>query len=681
LEDLMMRVVNILRLVTAVTLFLSANAGRTAAEPARLAAKNPEAVLRVETDAKLAQVPFMSWDTEGGDRAKMNLLREPMKLRILDGDVWRVSSELPTQAESLDNGGVRYRITTNKGADVLEWKIQPARDRLTMTISCLAIDHNVPVFAQPTAQKKANAELLIPFDPRATATTVLASQWLMDGTLRLPAIVSAPDFGQMLLSCDRPSGYRARLEGDRQHTVVDLLVELPQLRTGEKYQFALTPVWLPVPKGLKDQSLWPAARRGWFNIYQPAATHLEGVGSANRTPGVLANNVISNRVVSLMQLYADHALLVPDAVPGVSFTSQVRRTLDWCLDERTNEAGEVTPWGEFGPIMHPTLDAGAAPLISAWGYVEATGDKTWLAWRIQRLESIADYLAKCDADGDGLVEISYSGNYGGNGYVNSAYDAVSSGYKDGYSNALVYRAWRCLADLEKQLGRGERQARYDRLADRLQAAYVPTLYNPATGWLAWWKSADGELHDYACPFISSIAIAYGLMDPAQGREVLARFWEKIDKVGFTRFDLGIPCTLVPIRKGDYHIGSNAAPQREDGSDTFENYLNGGCLVHDTIYFLAAHYTVGENEKADRILRAMLDRQLRGVFPNGGGFQNGVIDRSKLGAEFFDWNGDTCGYEGYLTYSFSFLQAVFLREPEFRARLFRPLIEKTKGAGN
>ncbi len=646
----------------AIRSFILCAALGAAVAPADLTGAQPRTVLRVETGAKLAQVSFLSWDTEGGDRAQLNLLRQSMTLRMRSGDAWgdawTASSEMPTKIESFDNGGIRYHITTTKGDDILIWEIRPAQESLTMTVACCR-------------SGVTSVELVIPFDPRVTATTVLAGQWLMDGSLKLPAILSAPDFGQMLLSCDKQIGYRARFEGDRARQTLDLVLELPWLLVGDQYQFDLAPVRLPVPKGLKDQSLWQAARRGWFNIYQPTATHLEGFGSANRTPGVLANNVLSNRVVSMVYLYADHALLVPEAVPGISFPSLVRRTLDWCFDEQTNEVGEVVPWGTFGR-MHPTLDAGAAPLIAAWDYVEATGDKVWLTWRIERLELIADNLAKCDMDGDGLVEIKHSGNYGTNGYMNTAWDCVNQGHKDSYSNALIYRAWRCLADLEKQLDRGERQARYDRLADRLRTAYIPTLFNPATGWLAWWKSEDGELHDYASQFVNSLAITYGLMEPAQGREVLARFWKKIDEVGFTRFDLGIPTTLVPIRRGDYHIGSNAAPQREDGSDTFGNYLNGGCVVSETVWFLTAHYCVGENEKADRILQAMLDRQVRGVFPNGGGFHNGVVNRKQMGAEFMDWNGNPTGYEGYLTYSFSFLQAVLLRESEFMARLYRPL---------
>ncbi len=72
---------------------------------------------------------------------------------------------------------------------------------------------------------------------------------------------------------------------------------------------------------------------------------------------------------------------------------------------------------------------------------------------------------------------------------------------------------------------------------------------------------------------------------------------------------------------------------------------------------------------------MLRRQSEGVFPNGGGFQNGVINKYPQGAEFFDWDGNTCGYEGHLVYSWTFLQAILLREPAYRERVFRPVMWK------
>ena len=155
---------------------------------------------------------------------------------------------------------------------------------------------------------------------------------------------------------------------------------------------------------------------------------------------------------------------------------------------------------------------------------------------------------------------------------------------------------------------------------------------------------------------------------------MGRLWNKIEAAGFKRFDLGVPITLTPVPRGDYLMGlaGCGVPSKEDGSDTFGQYLNGGCLVNDAVYFITALHLVGEPAKGDLVLRAMLERQERGAFPNGGGFQNGVVNEYPQGAEFFTWDGKTCGYEGHLTYSYAFLQTVLLREPAFRQKLLRPL---------
>ena len=199
--------------------------------------------------------------------------------------------------------------------------------------------------------------------------------------------------------------------------------------------------------------------------------------------------------------------------------------------------------------------------------------------------------------------------------------------------------------------------------DRLKASYANTLYNPATGWLAWWKSQDGELHDYASPVVNGLAIEYGLVAPAQGREILSRLWAKIDEVGFQHLDLGVPPMAVPVRRSDYLLpDAIGIPQQEDGADTLGHYMNGGITAGQVLHFLAAHYVVGQPERADQLLTAMLRRQSEGKF------QNGVRDAQNLGT---DWSGNPTGYEGYLADNFRFLQAILLREPSFRARYSRP----------
>jgi len=77
-------------------------------------------------------------------------------------------------------------------------------------------------------------------------------------------------------------------------------------------------------------------------------------------------------------------------------------------------------------------------------------------------------------------------------------------------------------------------------------------------------------------------------------------------------------------------------------------------------------------EADKILRAMLERQVQG------GFQNGAVNAYPKGIDWTTWDGKPAGYEGYLADSFRFLQAVLLREQKFRQRLYRPLMQPQRG---
>ena len=159
--------------------------------------------------------------------------------------------------------------------------------------------------------------------------------------------------------------------------------------------------------------------------------------------------------------------------------------------------------------------------------------------------------------------------------------------------------------------------------------------------------------------VNGLAIEYGLVEPPQGREILARLWTKMDQVGFTGVDLGIPPMLIPVPVSDYLLPDGLGiPQREDGTDTLGHYQNGGITAGQVLHFLAAHYVVGQPEKADRVLRAMLERQAQGKF------QNGVRDAGGQGIDWTDWNGNATGYEGYLADSFRFCRPCSFGIPRF-----------------
>ena len=628
-------------------------------------AANAAAILHVEPDPRRALISVLSWDTEGGDRWHTNLLRKAagVGVRVRVNGQWREGIDLPVEATA-SQSGIRYRIKVSPQATLL-WEVAGAQDRLSMNFSVEGTASIAP----------GDVELVFPFDPMVTPTTVLPSRWNDDGSVQAPLIVSAPDFGQMLLNIAPAAEMKGRLEGSRDNHTVDLFLELPQLDSSLGCTLTLAPVFLPPPEGLRDEKdLWRLARRGWFNAFQPSARWGEQGRPFSSPAGILGNNVISDPCSSSLMFYADQMRWTPTAA-GISVSALVRRSIEFWLEERTRMTGEVVAYWDYGNF----LDANAGPVIAAWDYIEATGDLGWVEKHIERLEFISDYLVHRDQDGDGLVECTQSGN------DNSAFepdrtciwmDAVNHGHKDAYANALTYRAWLCLADLEAKLHRVNQSARYAELAGRLKAAYWKALYNPATGWIADWRSADGMLHDYASPYANGIAIAYGLVGPDDGAKIVDKLWAKMRAVGFDRFDLGIPPNLVPIRKADYirtywepeppsAIGMGF-PLREDGSDSFQHYENGGITGAQTLPFLMANYVVGQGAAADKVLRQMLARQ------QGGGFQNGEQNASDKGIDWATWDGKPCGYEGYLADVYNFLTAVLLREPAMRQRFLRPL---------
>ncbi|MCC6695068.1 MAG: hypothetical protein IT365_05510 [Candidatus Hydrogenedentes bacterium] len=617
-----------------------------------LAYVSPSLQLNLEADRESARITRMGWDTDGTNRAGINLLKAPVELRLLKGaDV--VNAQ--TRVETPNAETVRYTLAL-PGETWIAWEIVVGADGLRMQVSS----------SGDVSKNADRAQLVFPFEPATAVTCIISNNWTADGTFLLPAILSAPDLGQMLLTHTGKGQLEGRIEGNRKERWVTVTMEFSIPPDGVASTLAFTPVVLPRPAGFADDRQWQAARRGWFNLIQLSCG---ASGGSKDVIGVWANNVLSDPVSSVLYMLVDATLLVPELAPGVSMPPILRRSVEYWIDHKTNEDGLIayTARGTAGREAEReqegnpgdnqnVMDSNPSVLIGAWGYVKATDDIEWLRGRIEDLEFISAYMERRDVDGDGLIESKQSGNSGSRPPRNPdcAWDCYTSGHKNAYVNTLAYRAWRGMADLEKRLGRTEQERHYQQKADQLKAAFVPAFYNPETGWLGFWRSRDGVLHDIHSDAPTSFAINYGLVEKQKGREMLGRFWSALKETGFTRFDLGTPVNVRPI------------PREEmEAYFDFQQFLNGGCCVSNTSYLLNALYITGMTEEANLILEAMLKRQQDGVFPNGGGFQNGFVDRMGSGAEVFDWSGNPAGYEGHLVYCWAFLHSMLLREPALR----------------
>lgn len=619
----------------------------------------PEPVVRLETSETSAIINFLSWDTEGTGRQHQNLLPSNAGIKLgfeAEGRTLPLTFSTTESAQSTSGSTTWSRTYRSDQVPGLVWEIaQDGADVDFLIVSDKGDDKTTR-----------SISINIPFDPTVTPTTVIPSAWDDENDVMvLPAIISAPDFGQMVMSADIP-GVTAYFSGSRAEKSTNLEITIPLSTAGSRVNLEMKPLRLEPPPGDIDPELWKLARRGWFNVYQPSSSWRPTRENAGAPLGMLSNNVISDPVSFALWMYADQAMWQPELAPGISIMPSLRRTLEWWMDEKTSTTGEaIGYWHHYN-----FLDSNPSLIITAWDYVEATSDTEWLQSRIEQLEFLSSYLEGRNIDDDGLIEAVQSGNR--NGLVEPDrsscwWDAINCGHKDGYSNALIYRAWRCLAELEQRLGRTEQQEKYTRLADGIKKSYAKVLMNPETGWLGWWRSMDGELHDYATPVVNGMAIEYGLIEPEQGKQILARLRKKMEEAGFKHYKLGVPCFIVPVNRSDYlQPAGLGCPRLEDGTDSFGQYMNGAVNASHVLHFLAAHYVVGDPGPADHILREMLKHL------NAGKFQQGVVDEVHQGIDWADWEGNPTGYEGYLSDSFRFVQAVLLRNEAYRARLYRPL---------
>ncbi|MEG3656763.1 amylo-alpha-1,6-glucosidase [Arenibacter palladensis] len=623
-----------------------------------LSYSSPSLQLNMEAGKYSAQLTKLGWDTEGTGRDTINLLESPVELQLSKGNQVLIPN---VTSKMIGSQKIQYRFSLQNNKQLV-WEISIGDGELDMQILS---DDNI-------AAELDKIELVFPFNPRKALTSIISSNWTNDSRFQLPVIMSAPDIGQMLLTSVEDQDITGYTEGNRSEAWVRVKIELPVPTKESASNLKFTPVVLPIPDGYKDDKRWEAARRGWFNLIQQSCG---ASGGGKEVVGVWANNVLSDPVSSLLYMLSDATLLVPELAPGVTMPPILRRSIEYFIDHETTDYGLVgytaagtpaleTDRGDLDPNdkeyragdHQMVMDGNPSVIIGAWSYVKASFDTIWLRNRIKDLESVAGYMEDRDIDGDGLIESRQSGNDGSRPPSNPdmAWDAFPSGHKNAYINALAYRAFNNLADLQKQLGEHKQEQRYRQRAEKLKAVFLKTFYNPETGWLAWWISKDGKLHDIYSDIPTSLAIANGIISEERGKEMLQRYWKALEATGFDRFDLGVPICLRPIPR-----------QEMEKSTEFQQFLNGGCCVSNTSYTLDALYTAGMTQQADMILDAMLERQKEGTYPNGGGFQNGFVDRMGFGAEFFDWQGNPVGYEGHLVYSWSFLHSMLRKNPELR----------------
>ncbi len=500
--------------------------------------------------------------------------------------------------------------------------------------------------------------MIFHFDLSQVHSTVLGV-FRKDDLLAVPVLMHFPGQGAMRLTASVPDVGLAYIS-DRPKSAAKL--SLPGANQEHQrivYTLEVTALYPDLP-GIGDDARFDAFRRNWLNALQ-----------LNPKYPALANNTASDTCAFCYYEFADIAALTPPLADGLTALHIVRQTLDRILAGGT-AYGLPAPGWQCCPS--PFSDALPALLIAAANCVRKGDCDAWLSANYAGIRNWAESLLQSDTDGDGLFKYSVSGNSGiwkdGDPTFRPSnwWDTIGFGHEDAYGNALAYRALRNMAALADKVAKWADAARYQAAADKLRDAYYRCFYDPETGVLGGWRSADGQLHDYYFLWVNGIAIHYGLVPKPQANAIMDRLLEKMKAVGYDEFAMGLPGNLVSValkdcvdKRGNGRFGCGSRP---DNSDGFQNYENGGATGAFAFFTLAALYDLGRREEADQILLPMLE-----AYGNCGFEGKNAAGTSP---DWRRWDGTWKGYEGYLTDDYYALLAVPLRQSETRwPQGFRP----------
>jgi len=472
-----------------------------------------------------------------------------------------------------------------------------------------------------------------------------------DGTLSVPALIHCPGQGSMRITADSTDCLGLIYHAERRSALAAL--GLPAATPERKriaYTLEVVALYPELP-GLRGDSQFDAFRRNWLNVLQ-----------LNPSLGALANNTTSTSCAFCYYEYADIAALTPPLAPGLTALDIVRQTLDLIL------AGGYA-YGLPAPGNFPVESSDTLPslLISAANCVREGKSDKWLAANYEGVKKWADKMLSTDTNGDGLVKYIISGNSGiwPDGFPkvrpSNWWDTIGFGHEDAYGNALAYRALGDMEMMARHAGKPVDAARYRTAAAKLRDVYYKTFFDPATGVLGGWRSADGELHDYYFLWVNGIAIHYGLVPKTEANSIMDKLLAKMKEVGYDKFNMGLPGNLITVALKDYvhkdKRGIRGGGVLPDNSDGFQNYENGGATGCFVFFTLAALYDLGRKAEADKILFAML-----GEYDKGGFEGRGTNGRSN---DWRRWDGTPMGYEGFLSDNYYTLLAVPLRQTEIK----------------
>jgi len=463
------------------------------------------------------------------------------------------------------------------------------------------------------------------------------------GLLELPALLHAPRFGTLRLAASNGHAlWRCDAFRPLDMTTGELkLGEIPQpeghyLLPAGKFEcelhFVLARPDLPTAEDTPIPVVAALQKCAFTALtYRPDTATFSNNGASMHCPICMDNwSALTTRM--------------PKLLPHLHAVDMLRDSLERWLDGGQGyTSGNMLQHGVFHEAEDEYLLTGAACLLGLGEYLQHSGTTTWLRdYRAPIQRQLAKMRGR-DLDGDGLIESRYrTGVSGTSQWSTCWFDVVSFGWKDAFSNAILYRALIVLAEILPKLEAAELGAGLAEWAAELRQNFRPAFYNPKTGWLAGWRCAENKLHDYAFLFVNGAAVSCGLLDVEEARVIMARLWQETKRVAMPDPLLGLPGNLWHIPDADLADIMQGYP--------LGYYQNGGRTMAQSRHFVNALYCVGMKAEADELLSRLCEGLARGL----------VFGGNKSGVDWRFWDDRPCGYEGLLTDQFGVLASALAR---------------------
>ncbi len=608
-------------LVSAILLAAASVGAQTANGP-----RYQSAFMRVDLAPDQPAITAIALDSLGKGKLSVNPLRPP-------------SPATSTYQFRQEGSTFEYRPTSSGTTMPPAWKFEFSARRIHLRSN----------FAAGIAPPP----LVLNFDPYLNHATLLG---LIneDSSVRLPALLHLPDLGTLRITSPSTGARALGFDAQRLHghgappenpanyiriTFPAATAAIPEV----DYDLEVVAIHPDVP-GIEHDARFDGFRRDWLNMFQLLPRDR-----------ALANNSVSGACPCSVYMYSSVAERTPPLAPGLTALDLLRQTLDRYLSGMKGigmEGYDNSPSPGF-------MDSYPSLLIAASDYARASKDHAWIERNYSGLKDWTAKMLASDVNGDGLLEYRESGNY--NSWPEQRllrpanwWDTIGFGYQDAYSNELAYHALVGMAEVARMANQADDAQSYSARAEKMKSIYVRTFYDPQTGVLAGWKSADGNLHDYYFTFVNSMAITYGLVPRDKAGPIMDKLLAKMKEVGYTHFEYGLPGNLIPVRRGDYVVHEKYAGGgiKEDGSDAFQIYENGGATGSYVYYALQALYSLGRRKEADAILFPLLAGYEKGAFQGFG--------PSDMSYDWKTWDGIPWGYEGLLVDNYQALLGVLAR---------------------